>query len=123
MALGDGMLAEDVGRLSEKLRLVLAISTVICVLVLAISPLKDSRAEWKQYRRWFVKYAQTRPDTKKLLADYSPSIDQVWLPEMNVTDRCTTCHQGITKPSLADVSVPQPFRSHPPMHHGVRDWG
>ena len=117
------MAAEDMGKLSDKLRLTFAVSTVVCVLVLAISPLKDFRAEWKHYKRWFVTYAQTRPDTKKLLADYSPSIDQVWLPGMNVTDRCTTCHQGITQPSLADASVPQPFRAHPPVPHNVRQWG
>ncbi len=117
------MPAEDMGKLSERLRLTFALSTVVCVLVLAISPLKDFRAEWKHYKRWFVEYAQTRPDAKKLLADYSPSIDQVWLPGMNVIDRCTTCHQGITKPSLADASVPQPFRAHPPTYHSVRDWG
>ena len=117
------MPAEDMGKLSKKLRLAFALSTVVCVFVLAISPLKDFRAEWRQYKRWFVKYAQARPDSQKLLADYSPSIDQVWLPGMNVTDRCTTCHQGITKPSLADASVPQPFRAHPPIHHNVRDWG
>jgi mono/diheme cytochrome c family protein len=117
------MPAEDIGKLSRKLRLAFALSTVVCVLVLAISPLKNFRAEWKHYKRLFVKYAQTRPDTKKLLADYSPSIDQVWLPGMNVTDRCPTCHLGITKPILADASVPQPFRAHPPMHHSVRDWG
>ena len=117
------MPAEDMGKLSDKLRLTFAVSTVICVLALAISPVKDFRAEWKHYKRWFVKYAQGRPDTKKLLADYSPSIDQVWLPGMNVTDRCTTCHQGITQPSLSDASVPQPFRAHPPIPHNVRDWG
>jgi len=111
------------GKLSERLRLTFALSTVACVLVLAISPVKDFRAEWKHYKRSFVKFAQGRPDTKKLLADYSLSIDQVWLPGMNVTDRCTTCHQGITQPSLADVSVPQPFRAHPPIPHNVRDWG
>jgi mono/diheme cytochrome c family protein len=117
------MPAEDMGKLSEKLRFAFAVCTVICVLVLAISPLKDFRAEWKHYKRWFVKYAQGRPDTKKLLADYNPNIDQVWLPGMNVTDRCTTCHQGITQPTLADKSVPQPFRAHPPIPHNVRDWG
>jgi len=111
------------GKLSDKLRLTFALSTVVCVLVLAISPVKDFRAEWKLYKRSFVKYAQGRPDTKKLLADYSPSIDQVWLPGMNVTDRCTTCHQGITQSSLADASVPQPFRAHPPVPHNVRQWG
>jgi mono/diheme cytochrome c family protein len=117
------MPAEDMGKLSERLRVTFAISTVVCVLVLAISPFKDFRAEWKHYKRSFVKFAQGRPDTKKLLADYNPSIDQVWLPAMNVTDRCTTCHQGITQPSLADTSVPQPFQAHPPIPHNVRDWG
>ena len=117
------MPAKDMGKLSEKLRLAFALSTVVCALVLAISPLKDFRAEWKHYKRWFVKFAQGRPDTKKLLADYSPNIDQVWLPGMNVADRCTTCHQGIMQASLADASVPQPFRAHPPIPHNVRDWG
>jgi mono/diheme cytochrome c family protein len=117
------MPAEDMGKLSEKLRLTFAVSTVVCVLVLAISPLKDFRVEWKRYKRSFVKFAQSRPDTKKLLADYSPNIDQVWLPGMNVTDRCTTCHQGIAQASLADASVPQPFRAHPAIPHNARDWG
>lgn len=117
------MPAEEMGKLSEKLRLTFAVSTVVCVLVLAISPVKDFRAEWKQYKRSFVKYAQGRPDTKKLLADYRPNIDQVWLPGMKVTDRCTTCHQGIAQSSLADASVPQPFRAHPPIPHDARDWG
>jgi mono/diheme cytochrome c family protein len=117
------MSAEAMGKLSDKLRLTLTVSTVFCVLALAISPLKDFRAEWKHYKRWFVKYAQTRPDTKKLLADYSPEIEQVWLPGMNVTDRCTTCHQGTTQPSLADSSVPEPFRAHSPVPHDVRQWG
>jgi len=117
------MPAEEMGKLTEKMRLTFAVSTVICVLVLAISPVKDFRSEWKQYKRSFVRYAQGRPDTKKLLADYSPNIDQVWLPGMNVTDRCTTCHQGITQASLADPAVPQPFRAHPTIPHNVRDWG
>ena len=117
------MPAEEMGKLSDRLRLTFAVSTVLCVLVLAISPVKDYRAEWKQYKRSFVRFAQGRPDTKRLLADYSPNIDQVWLPGMNVTDRCTTCHQGVSQPSLAEASVPQPFRAHPPIPHNVRDWG
>ena len=117
------MPAEDMGKLTYRMRLAFAVATVICVLVLAISPVKDFRAEWKQYKRSFVRFAQGRPDTKKLLADYSPNIDQVWLPGMNVVDRCTTCHQGMTQTSLADASVPQPFRAHPPIPHNVREWG
>lgn len=117
------MPAEEMGKLPDKVRLTFAISTVVCVLVLAIAPLKDFLAEWKHYKRSFVKFAQSRPDTKRLLADYNPNIDQIWLPGMNVTDRCTTCHQGVTQSSLTDSSVPHPFRAHPPIPHSVRDWG
>jgi mono/diheme cytochrome c family protein len=117
------MPAEEMGKLTSRMRLIFAVSSVIFLLVLAISPFKDYRREWKLYKRAYVRFAQGRPDTKRLTADYSPNIDQIWLPGMNVTDRCTTCHQGITQLSLADASVPQPFRAHPPIPHNVRDWG
>jgi len=117
------MPAEEMGKVSTKLRLAFAISSVIFVAALAISPIKDLRLEWKQNKRAFVRFAQTRPDTKHLLADFHPGIDQIWLPELGVVDRCTTCHQGTTQTSLADPDVPQPFRSHSPIPHRVRDWG
>ncbi len=117
------MAPEEMGKVSRRLRLWFAISSVLFVVVLAISPVKDLRHEWKQYKRAYVRYAESRPDTKRLLADYNPDIDQVWIPEMNVIDRCTTCHQGISKPSLADASVPQPFRAHPPIPHSIVNWG
>ncbi len=93
------------------------------VAVLAVSPVKDYFREWKRYSKEYVRYAQTRPDTKRLLADFHPGIDQIWIPEMKVVDRCTTCHQGITQSSLLDPSVPQPFRAHPLMPHQPREWG
>ncbi|HET9804571.1 MAG TPA: c-type cytochrome [Candidatus Acidoferrum sp.] len=117
------MSAEEMGKVSDRLLRLLALCTILFLGVLAISPIKDFRREWKQYKRSYVKYAQTRPDTKKLLADYRPDIDQIWIPGMNVVDRCTTCHQGITQPSLAGTAVPQPYRAHPPVPHNVRDWG
>lgn len=117
------MRAEEMGSLTDRMRLTFAVSSLIFLVVLAISPFKDYRREWKQYKRSYVKFAQSRPDTKKLLADYTFSIDQIWLPGMNVTDRCSTCHQGITQGSLADSTVPQPFRVHPPIPHNARDWG
>jgi mono/diheme cytochrome c family protein len=117
------MPAEEMGKLTDRTRLIFAVSSVVFLAVLAISPFKDFRREWKQYKRSYLRFAQSRPDTKKLLADYRPDIDQIWLPGMNVVDRCTTCHQGITQASLADKTVPQPFRVHPPIPHNVRDWG
>ncbi len=117
------MPAEDMGKLTNRMRLVFAITTLVFVGVLAISPVKDLRLEWRQYKRSFVRFAQGRPDTKRLLADYHPGIDQIWIPGMNVVDRCTTCHQGITQATLTGAAVPQPFRAHPAIPHNVRDWG
>ncbi len=117
------MPAEEMGKVTDRTRLIFAVSSVVFLAVLAISPFKDFRREWKQYKRSYVRFAQSRSDTKRLLADYRPDIDQIWLPGMNVVDRCTTCHQGITQANLSDNSVPQPFRAHPPIPHNVRDWG
>lgn len=117
------MAAEDMGKVSQRLRFWFALVSVVFVAVLAVSPIKDLRHEWKQNKRAYVRFAQTRPDTKRLLADFRPDLDQIWIPEMNVVDRCTACHQGITQPSLADASVPQPFRAHPVIPHHVKDWG
>jgi len=117
------MPAEEMGKLTNRIRLVFAVFSVVFLAVLAISPVKDFRREWKQCKRSYLRFAQTRPDTKKLLADYRADIDQIWLPGMNVVDRCTTCHLGITQASLSDNAVPQPFRAHPRIPHNVRDWG
>jgi mono/diheme cytochrome c family protein len=117
------MRAEEMGRLPFRLRYAFAVTSLVFLAVLAISPVNDLQREWKHYKRGYARYAETRPDTKRLLADVHPGIDQIWIPEMNVVDRCTTCHQGMTQPTLAGASVPQPFRAHPPVPHSVTDWG
>jgi mono/diheme cytochrome c family protein len=117
------MPAEEMGKVTKRLRLIFAVSSVVFLAVLAISPARDYLRDWRRYERDYVRLAESRPDTKRLLADFHPEIEQIWIPQMQVVDRCTTCHQGITRPSLQDVSVPQPFRAHPPIPHRVRDWG
>ena len=66
------MPAEDMGKLSYRTRWTFAVSSVLFLAVLAISPFKDFRREWKQYKRAYLRFAQGLPDTKKLLADYRP---------------------------------------------------
>jgi mono/diheme cytochrome c family protein len=117
------MSPEEMGTVSRKARMTLAIASVAFVAVLAVSPFKDYFRSWKGYEKDYVKLAATRPDTKRLMADYHPGIDQIWLPEMKVVDRCTTCHQGIAEPTLMDPSVPQPFRAHPVIPHDTKEWG
>jgi mono/diheme cytochrome c family protein len=111
------------GKVSKRLRWAFAISSVLLLAFLAISPVKDYLSEWKRYEKEYVQFAQSRPDTKRLLADYRPGISQIWLPNLGVVERCATCHQGIAEPSLLDPSVPQPFRAHPLIPHHVEQWG
>jgi len=115
--------AEEMGKVSKRLRLAFAVSSVLFLIALAVSPVKDLLQEWKTYKRGFVRLAQQRPDTKRLLADYHMGIDQIWIPQMDVVDRCVTCHQGITQASLLDPSVAQPFRAHPTIPHRATEWG
>ncbi len=42
------------------------------------------------------------------------AIRQLWLPELGVSDRCTTCHLGVESPRFREAA--QPFRSHPDRH-------
>jgi cbb3-type cytochrome oxidase cytochrome c subunit len=114
---------EDMGKVSRRARMIFALTSVLFVAVLAISPVKDLLREWRGYQRDYVRFAQTRPDTKSLLADYHEGIQQIWIPQMDVVDRCTTCHLGITQASLSGPNVPQPFRNHPLIPHPARDWG
>jgi mono/diheme cytochrome c family protein len=117
------MLPEEMGKVSRRLHWAFAVSSVVFLAVLAVSPVRNYLRSWKRYERDYVSFAQSRPDTKRLLADFRFEINQIWIPKMDVVDRCTTCHQGITQPSLQDSSVPQPFRAHPPIPHRARDWG
>jgi mono/diheme cytochrome c family protein len=111
------------GKVTKRMRLALAVCSIVFLAVLSISPVKDYLREWKRWEAAYVRFVETRQDTKRLLADFNPGINQIWLPEMDVVDRCTTCHQGISELSLRDPSVPQPFRAHPVMPHHAEDWG
>jgi mono/diheme cytochrome c family protein len=111
------------GKVSKRVRIAFAISSVVFLAVLAVSPVKDYLSEWRHYQKYYVKFAESRPDTKTLLADYHLGINQIWVPQMGVVDRCTTCHLGINQASLRDPNVPEPYRAHSLIPHHVEDWG
>ena len=63
------MPVERAGQVSRGLRLTFAATSVLFLIALAISPVKDFLREWKHYKRAYAAFAETRPDTKRLLAD------------------------------------------------------
>lgn len=71
---------------------------------------KFYRPEWKKYQAGFkdVVARQLGPDKA---AKVPTGLQQVWVKDLNRTDRCVTCHQGVEWSGLDNV--PEPYRSHP----------
>jgi hypothetical protein len=45
------MPAEDMGKVTKRLRLIFAVSSVVFLAVLAISPVRDYLRDWRRYER------------------------------------------------------------------------
>ncbi|RJP26716.1 MAG: hypothetical protein C4520_00285 [Candidatus Abyssobacteria bacterium SURF_5] len=103
---------------------------VFAVLTVRVFQHENSR-EWAAYQREFQKLseqklleqiaasaqagdsAETEKWEKQLREARSmrPHLRQVFLPDANVRDLCTSCHLGIDNPLFADA--PEPFKAHP----------
>ena len=89
---------------------------------LAIAPAKNYFSEWRHYQHGYLKMIRNRSDAVTLQRHFQGGIQQIWLPELGVVDRCTSCHVGLKEASLNDVSQ-QPFRKHPPIPHQIDQFG
>jgi len=96
--------------------------SLILLLTLAIAPAKDHFSQWHSYQRKYLALIRDRGDAVSLRRRMEPGIHQIWLPELGVVDRCTTCHLSLKEASLSDVTQ-QPFRRHPAIPHTVDGFG
>ena len=78
--------------------------SVILLVLLAIAPAKNHFSEWRHYQKQYLHLIRGRADAVTLERHFQGGIQQIWIPEQQVTDRCTTCHLGLKEASLADVS-------------------
>jgi cytochrome c1 len=96
--------------------------SLLFLLSLAIAPAKDQFSEWRHFQRDYLRLIRGRADAVTLQRHFQPGLQQIWLPELGVVDRCTTCHVAVKEASLADVPV-EPFRTHPPIPHALDEFG
>lgn len=94
------------------------IVSVLFLIIMAVSPVKEYLREWRQFQQQYNKYIQTLPQR---VTPVKNGLKQIWVPELDVIDRCTTCHLGLTNPALQDA--PQPYTTHPPMYHQPERFG
>jgi mono/diheme cytochrome c family protein len=87
--------------------------------------LKEYLAPWRTTQSQFRKLELQLKDPHALnLAPFVGGINQIWLPDINRVDRCTTCHLGEDDPAFTEAR--QPFTthsgewliSHPPDRYG-----
>lgn len=49
--------------------------------------------------------------------------NQLWIPRLDVAERCTTCHRGSSQPGPAQSSIPQLGSADPFIPHHAKEWG
>ena len=96
--------------------------SLLLLISLAIAPAKNYFSEWRHYQKQYLALIRGRGDAVTLQRHFHDGIQQIWLPQLGVVDRCTTCHVGLKEASLADVST-QPFRLHPVIPHTLDQFG
>jgi len=96
--------------------------SALLLVLLAIAPAKNYFSEWRHYQNGYLRMIRTRGDAVTLHRHFQPGLQQIWHPDLGVTDRCATCHVGLKEASLTDVSE-QPYRRHPVIPHATDQFG
>jgi len=96
--------------------------SVVLLVLLAIVPAKDHYREWLHYQHEYQSLIRNRSDGVSLARRFQGGVQQIWLPELGVVDRCQTCHVALKEASLAGIGT-QPFLPHSPMPHSLTEFG
>lgn len=113
------------------MRLALAILSLSLLLLCVVAIRSEETRPWMRYQQEFKELYRRRAGAKLAEAEShgdaaekarwqrvvdevsrsQPEIAQVYVEDLKLADRCTTCHRGIDNPLFVDA--PQPFRTHP----------
>jgi cbb3-type cytochrome oxidase cytochrome c subunit len=96
-------------------------ASLLLLALMAMAVVKYQFSPWRVYQTKYLQLARGRADAQELQRHFQPGIQQIWLPDQGVVDRCTTCHVALRETGLKDVE--QPFRPHPPVSHPLTEFG
>ena len=96
--------------------------SLLLLIALAVAPAKDLFSEWHGYQHQYLRLIHKRGDAITLQRHFQGGIQQIWIPQLGVVDRCQTCHEGIAEASLADVTT-EPFGKHSAIPHALDEFG
>lgn len=106
----------------KQLTRVFGLVSLALLVTLAVVPIKDHFSEWHRYQKRYLRLIRGRADAVALQRRFQSGVQQTWIPEQGVVDRCATCHVALKETTLQDVST-EPFRPHPPIPHPLAQFG
>ena len=89
----------------------IAMSFVFLALV-AIALWREAFPSWRPIQKTFRTTLQKYAGVEKADA-FQSGIKQIWIPKINVVDRCVTCHLGYDWGTLLPASLGEPLMPHP----------
>ena len=96
------------------LRRLFAATSLLFLVVLAISPAKSALRSYRSVQRQYRTLGMARAGSLKAAREYERrpiAIQQIWLRDFDDrVDRCTTCHLGVADPLMRTVA--EPLRRH-----------
>jgi cbb3-type cytochrome oxidase cytochrome c subunit len=96
--------------------------SLLLLVSLAIGAVKEQYSPWRVYQGQYLRLVRARPNAAELQQHFQGGLQQIWLPEQDVVDRCTTCHVALQETSLTRAAV-EPFLPHPPIPHALTEFG
>src|SRR3990172_6196271 len=94
---------------------VLIVASLITFIFLLIAIVKENiTPEWRLYQKEYAKILDKHAtdDLGKMLRDnFKIEVKQIVVPQLKVTDRCVSCHNGIDDPRMKEQ--PNPHKTHP----------
>jgi cytochrome c2 len=90
----------------------MVIASIVFFVLVAFAAWRSFHPEWGPIQRRFQKILEQH-DQLQAARRFQPGIRQIWNPEIDVVDRCITCHLGYEWAGVLPAELPQPFAPHP----------
>jgi Cytochrome c len=104
----------------------LVVMSILFFVLMAVVVWRDLHPQWgpvqARFRQLLEQYGKVAEARK-----FKTGIKQIWVPELNLVDRCVTCHLGYDWGSVLHADVPEPLTPHPNLpymdKHPFEDFG
>jgi cytochrome c2 len=97
---------------SRWLQVTILVLVIILAVLVALMLRTDYEQTWRTHQAKFKSIISAKFGPEKA-APISVGIKQIWVPDLDVTDRCVTCHMGVTWKGLEDEYIPYSSHSRP----------